>query len=136
MDFKLNFQAVVFPIPQIVATCGECGAELARQNYSGYHDYNLQKSILGKRIVRCTYCQPKAERAAEKGNAPKWQREPNGDWLAKALNGDFLIWRYGNSFKWRYRGYGKQAPDVIGFSKTVDGAKQACEKHKQWRGCI
>ena len=62
----------------------------------------------------------------------RWVKLENKDYQAKCTNGDFLIWRYGNSYKWRYRTYGKQYADQIGYAATLELAKKACESHEDF----
>ena len=112
----------VYPKKELVAVCTDCGAELWRTAWESYSNYNRLKA----RALKELHCNCGKR-------SPRWEKLSNGDWEAKSKNGDFLVWRYGRIYKWRYRTYGKTSPDVIGFSYTKKDAFAACEKHKEWR---
>lgn len=126
----LCVKAVVMPSKELIASCNACNAVLAREPWSGYHDYNRRKAAVEKRFFSCPKCKTQFQVSRE---TPSWTKEPNGDLVARCKNGDFCIWKYGNAFKWRYRTYGKQYADQIGFAATKEYAKSACERHKEWR---
>lgn len=129
-SYDLNFNAVVFPAKEMIVSCTSCNAELAREVWNSYHDYNRKQAAARKRFARCPKCKTAFKVSRE---TPTWETAGNGDLIAKGKNGDFCIWRYGNAFKWRYRTYGKQYADQIGFAVTKEYAKSMCERHKEWR---
>ncbi len=127
---KVNVEPILFPTAVLVAKCPVCETELARLSFNGYHDYNNKRSSVRKKIRRCSQCKAVFSVSNEK---PTWERTKNGDLIAECLNGDFLVWKYGNAYKWRYRTYGKQYADEIFFARTKEEAQRACERHKEWR---
>lgn len=117
-----------YPKKLLKAICSECGNVVLETEWGSYSDYRIKKDRLMKKYSFCQKCGS----VNQNGN-PKWQKEDNGDWLSKCKNGDFLIWKYGNSYKWRYRRYGGTYADQIGFSSTLEQAKRACENHEEWK---
>lgn len=127
---KLVFSTTVFPKRQVFATCSACGQEVVRVEYGHYEDYKRQRRKIERTTLKCPHC--KAVFVELKGG-PKWERTSEGDLIAKAENGDFLVWKYGYGYKWRYRTYGELQPKAILWARTVKEAKAACERHVEWR---
>ena len=125
----ITITTTVHPRNEVIATCGVCGAEIGRLTYDGYADHGRQKARL-KKIPSCKHCG--AEYIARPAFI-KWEKTSAGDYMAKAANGDFLIWKYGFGWRWRYRAYGAQSPNGIFYAKTRDAAKKACQKHAEWK---
>lgn len=128
----VKFQPVIFPKKEVVAQCSCCGAELSRRGWESYNDYNRQVKRLTSVLEECPKCKARFKEAEKKANIP-WERTKDGDCVAKARDGDFLVWKYGYGYKWRYRKYGAEAPERINFAKTKDEAKRACERHVEWK---
>jgi hypothetical protein len=124
----IEIKTEAFPKKWLKAVCNVCGFVVSEIEWESYPDYRNKKSKLVKKYTFCQKC------GAVNEGVPKWIRVENGDWQAKCKDGDFLIWKYGSSYKWRYRTYGKLYADQIGFSKTIDQAKKACERHEGWKG--
>ena len=124
----VNYSTSVFPRKEIVATCAECGVELARLAWSNYADHSRQKSKLIKELSSCPKC-----KAGQPRKAVLWEKQRNGDLLAKAKDGDFLIWKHGFGYKWRYRRYGNVYADRMGFAKSKEDAKRVCEADALWQ---
>ena len=127
---EISVRAVELPKKELIALCKACNAVLAREPWSGYHDYNRRKAAVEKRFSNCPKCKAQFQVLREK---PKWEKEKNGDLVARCKNGDFCIWKYGNAFKWRYRTYGTLYATQMGFATTKEYAKSACERHKEWK---
>lgn len=122
---KIEWSITSLPAKEIIGVCSKCRVELVRVEYSGYHDYSNKLAAVKKRYTSCPKC------AAKRG--PKWERQGNGDWLAECKDGDFLIWKFGAAYRWRYRTYGKEYADFGGQSYTRAKAQEACERCKQWQ---
>ena len=123
----IEIKTEAYPKKGLKAICKECGFVVIELEWDTYHDYQTKKSKLRKKYSICTKC------GAANGSGPRWERLDNGDWSAKCANGDFLIWKYGRSYKWRYRHYGGEYADQVGFSATLDQAKGACMRHEEWK---
>ena len=130
---KIEWSITSLPAKEIFGACRECGAELVRVEYSGYHDYNNKLSRLKKRYKSCPKCAEKNAPKRAKKSGPKWKRLGNGDWIAECKEGDFLVWKFGSAYRWRYRRYGKDYADLRGQSYTRAKAQEACERCKQWQ---
>ena len=122
---RLSWNVTAYPLSEIYAVCDECKKEIVRKKYDGYIDYKYWRDKLKKQYPQCPQC-------ANHKCAPTWEKQPNGDYLSKCVGGDFLIWKYGNAYKWRYRDYGRESANYIGFASTLKIAKKMCEKQKQW----
>jgi len=131
MMAKIEWNVTVFPSSEIYGVCSLCRAEVARIIYNGYYDHGIKLSKLKKHFPECPKCRNPIE--SKKTGAPKWEKQLNGDWLVKTAEGDFLIWKYGNAYKWRWRKYGEQYANFIGFASTLADAKRACERHEKWK---
>ena len=129
---KINWNVTVLPTAEIIGVCAECREEVARVPYTGYHDHNYKLAKLKKQIPECPKCKAVF---FENANKPKWEKTRAG-YLAKCKNGDFLIFRWGKSLKWRYRTYGNQYADCIAYARSVSEAKKACERHKEFKGAV
>lgn len=126
---KLLFDTVTFPNGKLVAQCSACKAELAYVAWTSYYDHSLKKEKLQKKFDRCPRCKAVFNVAAR----PTWVKQPTGDWRAACRNGDFLVWRHGRVYKWRYRVYGNTYADQLGVSSSLMRAQKACEGHLEWR---
>ena len=129
---KLIFDITVHPTHELIAKCSCCGKELKREYWESYFSYSLVKRRIERTVSTCKYC---GAVFVEKKKVPKWESTGKRfEEIAKAKNGDFLIWRSGGPFwKWRYRTYGAVYADQIGRVRGKAAAKTACEKHKEWR---
>ena len=126
---KIVFETIGFPKSELFAYCSACKTELARVGWTSYHDYGLQKTKLGKRFDRCPKCKAVFNAVAK----PTWKKQATGDWKAACRNGDFLVWKHGRVYKWRYRAYGNTYADRLGVSNCLSGAQKACERHSEWK---
>ena len=124
----IEIKTEAYPKKGLKAVCSECGYVVCEMEWGSYSDYRCKKAKLMKKYSFCQKCG-----AVNKAGAPVWQKATNGDWLAKCKNGDFIVWKYGNAYKWRYRRYGGEYADQIGFSKTLDQAKRACASNEEWK---
>lgn len=129
---ELIFNPVLVPKKEVVARCSVCEHEVTRRGWEYYADYNRQVKKLKTSVENCPNCKARFKDGAKKVVIP-WERTKEGDYIAKAKNGEFLVWKYGYGYKWRYRKYGADAPERINFAKTKDEAKRACEKHVEWK---
>ena len=125
----IKFEPLVSPKKEIVATCPACGKELSRAGWEHYEEYKRQKRKIEKAIKECPHCKAAF---AEKVPQPKWEKTTAGDLIAKAKTGDFLVWKYGSGYKWRYRRYGEEAPRAIYWNRRKEDAQRACAKHEEW----
>lgn len=123
----IEIKTEAYPKKGLKAVCNVCGFVAYETEWDSYHDYKAKKARLAKKYTFCQKC------GAVNEGVPKWVKTDNGDWQAKCRNGDFLVWKYGNSYKWRYRTYGGTYADQIGFSRTLDQAKKACQRHEEWK---
>ena len=126
---KINVTTVVHPNKEVVGVCSECGKEVGNFSYDGYYDHGRQKLRM-KNIPSCPHCG--AEYMARSAFI-KWEKTAEGNYIAEAKNGDFLIWKYGFGYRWRYRKYGAQCPNGIFYAKTKELAKKACQQHAEWK---
>ncbi len=129
---NLNFNTLIYPKSEIIALCSICQKEVGRIEYDGYGDHSRQKGRLAQQVTECPHCKAVFQEKEKTAVIP-WERTTAGDYIAKATNGDFLVWKWGNGYKWRYRTYGEQAPEQINFAKTKKDAQRACERHREWR---
>ncbi len=127
---EIKFESIVFPKKEIVATCSACGEELARAEWGHYEDYKRQKRKIERVVKSCPHCGELV--GAQEEPKPRWEKTLAGDMLAKAKNGDFLVWKHGNGYKWRYRRYGEESPRAIYWNRKRTDAQRACERHKEW----
>ena len=129
---KIEWSTVVFPVAKIIGVCAECQREIARVQYYGYHDYKWRLNKLKTQYPVCPHCKEEAEMPHQE--KAKWKRQENGDWVAKCEQGDFLIWKFGSAWRWRYRTYGKAYADYGGQAYSRKNAQEACEKQKEFKG--
>lgn len=119
------------PNLEIIAVCPVCNTEIGRIGYNGYADYGRQLKRLKAQIDGCEHCGASFREKAKKAVIP-WGRTIAGDWIARAKDGDFLVWREGQRYKWRYRRYGAETVEVhCALSKAA--AMIACTKHEGWK---
>lgn len=64
----------------------------------------------------------------------QWDRETNGDWIAKGEKGHFLIWKYGNIYKGLYMRTENKEVRFRFFRNTLAEAKKLCEENHYWEG--
>ena len=128
---KLFISSTVLPLSEVVAHCSECGKEIKRQSWNGYHDYIRQRDKLRK-IEYCPFCKS-AFKEGVTTNPPKWERDEKGRMIAKCKDGDFMVWKEGRIWKWRWRVYGGIYANHLGRSMTKADAMRACERHGEWK---
>ena len=135
ITYTVKCSPVLNPTKAIVVRCGKCNAELARLAWETYHDYNRKRAEALKRVSVCPNCGTQFKCLGE--NAPKWEKADKklgyGSLIAKCKNGDFLIFKYGSIYKWRYRKYGNLYADEMGNARTKELAKKLCQRHKEWK---
>jgi hypothetical protein len=129
---KVLFDTIIHPKKELVAKCSVCKTVLKREEWVSVSDHQRKKKHIEKCLSKCKHCgaifkemQPKADIV--------WERTPSGDYIAKAKNGDFLIWKWGKIWKYRYRKYGEQFPDGVFWKRTKEDAQRACQKHREWK---
>ena len=127
---KLNIDSMIFPEKAVIARCSVCNKEIKRVPYGHYEDYKRQARKLEKSVFDCPHC---GAVFIVREKKPSWEKTKGGDYIAKALNGDFLVWKYGWGWKWRYRRYGATSPESINYAKTKDEAMRACTRHAEWK---
>ena len=116
---------------EIVATCAVCGQVLAKSEWHGYADYKRQRYKLVQRLPNeCGGCGKSF--IGDTKNLPKWTKNVIGDFQAKAKNGDFLVWKDGIGYRYRFRKYGAESPREIRYARKKEDAFRACEKDKEW----
>ncbi|MBQ5930451.1 MAG: hypothetical protein IIX02_06640 [Clostridia bacterium] len=114
----------------VIGTCSACKKEVGREHYESFFDFSRkEKRVLS--IAKCPHC----GEIFKEGAAIKWERTAKGDYIAKAKNGDFLVFKWGNVWKWRYRRYGETTPESVRTARTRQDAMAACERHGEFRGC-
>lgn len=62
----------------------------------------------------------------------KWERLPNGDWIARGKYGDFLVWKDGRTFKARYRSIDHVKIFFLPIKRNMSAAKAVCENNYHW----
>lgn len=129
---EIKITVLIHPKLEIVAACPVCQREIGRIDYSGYADYSRQLKKLKTQITECPHCGAVFKETSKKADIP-WERTSSGDYIAKAQNGDFLVWKWGYGYKWRYIAYGAQTPEQINFERTRAAAQRACERHREWK---
>ena len=117
---------------EIVATCSVCVTELSRDEWYSLGDYSRKMKQFKKSIAKCPYCGAVFKEETLKANI-KWERTKDGDYIAKAKNGDFLVWKYGYGYKCRYRAYGAESPDGVIWKRTREEAMKVCKQHPEWK---
>lgn len=141
---RLEISTTNYPTCETIVTCGECKNVLRRIKWESYYEYKRIIGSVRKTIKSCPHCDEREKKEAEerkreelpakqKTKIPVWEKVTDGKYIAKCLNGDFLVWKYGKVYRWRWRKYGREYPDVIYASKTMVDAKHECEKHKEWK---
>ena len=130
---KILISTTVFPTAELIAHCGSCGVEIKRLPYQGYFDCDRQRSKI-KKIASCPSCKCsfRKESSSSTANMPKWERDEKGRMFAKCKNGDFMVWKDGRIWKWRWRVYGGLYANHLGRSSTKAGAMRACTCHREW----
>ena len=118
---------------QLLATCAACGKEVMRQEYNGYSDYKRKESKYKSLIQSCPYCKA-SYHAAQERKAPKWAKKGK-DYVADCENGNFLVFKWGHLWRWRYLPYGATSVrcEDTGYAYSIEVAKRACEKRKEWK---
>ena len=124
----IDISVTNYPKKEIYAVCGDCGAEIWRETWDTYADYNSKKRLAKKLYKKC----PKCCAETKSKTKPVWQRGLNGDYAAQTPEGDFLIWRYGRIWKGRWRKYGSEVPVMLGFASTLELMKRRCERSEFW----
>lgn len=128
----IEIDTVVFPLKEIRAICPTCKTELKRVSWTSLSEHQRKKREIEKSVSKCQFCGERFLENNAKAKIP-WERTSCGDYIAKAKNGDFLIWKYGYGWKYRYRAYGAENPDFIAWKRTKDEAIKACERHAEWK---
>lgn len=121
---------LLWPKKEIVANCPDCRKELVRVEYEGYADYHRKRKQAENSVAECPNCKAVFQERESVADIP-WGKTIAGDYIAKAKNGDFLVWKDGGRYKWRYRAYGGQTPEIH-FARTKQDAMAACERHGEW----
>ena len=117
---------------EIVATCSLCRVELKREEWTTLGDYQRRTKRFKQTIAKCPFCGAVFKEETLKANI-KWERTKDGDYIAKAKNGDFLVWKYGYGYKCRYRAYGAVYADGIIWKRTKEEAMRVCQQHPEWK---
>lgn len=128
MKGKLQFNTEIYPKKELIASCSVCGKELRRVTWEYFGDHSRKKQKMGQEIVACPHCKAVFTERIH----IRWETK-GGDLKAECQNGDFLIWKWGYGYKWRYRRYGAAQPSCIYWARTRDEAKRACERHAEWK---
>ena len=131
MELKKIVFAVELAPRELIVKCPTCHVEIQRDSWENLNDFNRKRRMLTKAIAKCPYC---GERFQPKNrvNIP-WEKTKDGDYIAKAKNGDFLVWKFGRGYKCRYRKYGEEAPDGVIWRRTKEDAMRTCELHPEWK---
>lgn len=129
---EINMRIFVQPKKEIVAYCASCENELGKIEFTSYYDFDRNYHKLKDGIYKCSNCGEIFRLSSKKDKIP-WERTKEGNYIAKAKNGDFMIWKYGYVYKWRYRKYGDKYPERIFTARTKDMAIKACKRHKEWK---
>lgn len=128
---KIVISSTVLPKSEVIASCSECEAEIKRLEWKSYFDYTRQRGKL-KKIEVCPFCKSSFKEGVIT-NPPKWERDEKGRMIAKCKDGDFMVWREGRIWKWRWRIYGGVYANYLGRSATKATAMKACERHNEWK---
>lgn len=129
----IDVRTEAYPSKRLVVACTVCDTVLDSYEWETYSEYQSKKSRLKTKYVSCPECERREKKLA-KVKPPKWERQSNGDYQAECKNGDFLIWKYGQAYKWRYRVYGGVYANQIGFAPNLKTAKEHCENYPEWIG--
>lgn len=119
---------------QLLATCAACGKEVVKVEYDGYSDYKRKESKYKSMIKACPHCKASYHDTQAVRKAPKWAKKGKA-YVAEGANGDFLVFKWGHLWRWRWRRYGEKEPKLedTGCSFVLEAAKRACEKHREWK---
>ena len=121
---KLNIDSMIFPEKAVIARCSVCNKEIKRVPYGHYEDYKRQARKLEKSVFDCPHC---GAVFIVREKKPSWEKEKNGSYIAKALNGDFRVWtlRFGlkiiqcpQDLEWLVR---MLTSRICGFPKVQNG---------------
>ena len=122
---------LLWPKKEIVANCPDCRKELVRVEYEGYADYHRKRKQAENSVAECPNCKAVFQERESVVDIP-WGKTIAGDWMARAKDGDFLVWKDGSRYKWRYREYGKETAEIY-IALTKEQAQRACTKHRGWK---
>lgn len=133
-----NVKVVVGPdvkTKEIVATCSVCHMELKREEWTTLGDFQRKDKRIKQTIAKCQFCGAtfKEARLVWETRTCLRGRRKETDYIAKAKNGDFLVWKWGGGYGYRYRKYGAENPEGIFWKRTKEEAKRACESHAEWK---
>lgn len=64
--------------------------------------------------------------------AMEWEKDKDGDWVAKGKHGDFLLWKEGIWWKGRYSGYDSNKWFTLRPRRNVKELKSLCESNYYW----
>ncbi len=132
---KIEISVTPYPKTEITAICHDCGKVIKREIWDSYADYK-RKMAKFKQIKTCHFCAKAVMQKEEPEAVIKWERTAKGDYQARVLNGDFLVFKWGNGlmrWRWRFRKTGEASPDRICVAKTKEEAMKECEQHEEWR---
>ncbi len=133
---KILIDTIVHPKKEVVATCSVCRVELKREEWDTLGCHQRKKKEMEKTIAKCPFCGAVFKETKsliwEKKTVLRGRRK-EVDYIAKAKNGDFLIWKWGGGYGYRYRKYGVENPDGIFWKRTKDEAMKACQQHPEWK---
>lgn len=62
----------------------------------------------------------------------KWIRLDNGDWQAQGKEGDFLVFKWGNVWKARYRSKDHKKLFFLPVRRLLAPLKKICEENEYW----
>lgn len=62
----------------------------------------------------------------------KWEKDKDGDWVAKGKHGDFLLWKKGAWWHGRYSAYNNTKWFKFQPRRNINVLKSLCEKNYYW----
>jgi hypothetical protein len=116
------------------AVCSECDRQIVETHYDSLSAYNRKSATWKQTIKACPYCKASYKVSPENRKAITWVKSYK-DWVAEAKNGTFIVFKWGNGWRWSFCYKGEEYPRAentgTAFSKEV--AVRVCEKHKEWQ---
>ena len=131
---KILFDIKVPPEKVIIAICQNCGKKIEQREWRSYGYIPQSKARIRDKWSKCPHCGLFFDHVGKGANkpTPKWVKVSTNEYKAVAKDGDFLVWKWGQVWKSRYRKKGVKEPLWVKTSFCIECAKGICERSKDW----
>ena len=132
---SFEFSVTPYLAKKITMVCKDCGKTVREETWEDYAEYRSKMARL-KQVKICPHCAKATMMKGAEAQHSAWKRTSRGDWQAVVKNGDFLVYKLGNSairWRWRFRKHGETYPERIQVAETKEEAMKACEQHEEWK---